>query len=68
MLAVGALSVAGADALVDSMRKWLAALRPQETAGVLFTFDTICRKSKRVRRRPRRARSTTCVSLRVGQM
>jgi len=40
MLADGALGVAGAEALVEPMQKWLAALRPQETAGVLFTFDT----------------------------
>lgn len=40
MLADGALSVAGAEALVEPMQKWLVALRPQETAGVLFTFDT----------------------------
>ncbi|SFR85426.1 Nicotinamidase-related amidase [Sphingomonas jatrophae] len=36
----GALSVAGADALVGPMNAWLAALTPEETAGVLFTFDT----------------------------
>ncbi len=36
----GALSVAGADALVAPMRAWLSALQPDETAGVLFTFDT----------------------------
>ena len=36
----GALSVRGADALVGPMRAWLASLRPVETAGVLFTFDT----------------------------
>jgi nicotinamidase/pyrazinamidase len=40
MAADGALSVAGADALVAPMRAWLAALRPGDTAGVLFTFDT----------------------------
>lgn len=40
MLADGALSVAGAEALVEPLRDWLAALRPDETAGVLFTFDT----------------------------
>lgn len=40
MAADGALSVAGAEALVGPMRAWLAALRPGETAGVLFTFDT----------------------------
>jgi nicotinamidase/pyrazinamidase len=36
----GALSVAGADALVAPMRDWLAHLEPAGTAGVLFTFDT----------------------------
>ncbi|MEE4452160.1 cysteine hydrolase family protein [Novosphingobium resinovorum] len=40
MAAGGALSVAGAEALAKPMRAWLAALDPQETAGVLFTFDT----------------------------
>lgn len=36
----GALSVTGADALAGPMNAWLAALRPEETAAVLFTFDT----------------------------
>lgn len=36
----GALSVAGAEALIAPMTDWLAALDPAETAGVLFTFDT----------------------------
>ncbi len=36
----GALSVAGASALVEPMRAWLSALPPGETAGILFTFDT----------------------------
>ena len=36
----GALAVAGADALVAPMQHWLASLRPSDTAGVLFTFDT----------------------------
>ncbi len=40
MAADGALSVAGAEALVTPMREWLEALDPAETAGVLFTFDT----------------------------
>ena len=40
MLADGALPVAGAEALVAPMQAWLAALRPEETAGILFTFDT----------------------------
>ena len=36
----GALPVAGADALVAPMQAWLAALRPGDVAGVLFTADT----------------------------
>jgi nicotinamidase/pyrazinamidase len=40
MLADGALPVPGADALIGPMQRWLAALRPEDTAGVLFTFDT----------------------------
>jgi nicotinamidase/pyrazinamidase len=36
----GALSVAGAEALVATMQAWLRALDPADTAGVLFTFDT----------------------------
>lgn len=36
----GALYVPGSDALLPAMRKWLQALDPTETAGVLFTFDT----------------------------
>jgi nicotinamidase/pyrazinamidase len=36
----GALSVAGADALAPAMQDWLAALRPADTVGILFTFDT----------------------------
>ena len=40
MHADGALSVAGAEALIAPMRAWLADLDPAETAGVLFTFDT----------------------------
>jgi nicotinamidase/pyrazinamidase len=40
MAADGALSVAGAEALIAPMTAWLAALHPTETAGVLFTFDT----------------------------
>lgn len=36
----GALSVAGADALLPRMRQWLRKLDPAETAGILFTFDT----------------------------
>ena len=40
MCADGALPVAGAEALIAPMQRWLALLRPAETAGVLFTFDT----------------------------
>lgn len=40
MHADGALPVAGADRLEAPMQAWLAALAPEETAGVLFTFDT----------------------------
>jgi len=40
MCADGALPVAGAEALIASMQRWLASLRPADTAGVLFTFDT----------------------------
>lgn len=40
MAAEGALSVAGAAALVAPMRTWLSALEPDDTTGVLFTFDT----------------------------
>jgi len=40
MAADGALSVPGADALVEPMRAWLATLDPADTTGVLFTFDT----------------------------
>lgn len=36
----GALSVAGAEALIAPMQDWLAGLDPAEIAGVLFTFDT----------------------------
>jgi nicotinamidase/pyrazinamidase len=36
----GALSVGGADALVAPLNAWLAGLRPQDTAGILLTFDT----------------------------
>lgn len=36
----GALPVPGAEAIVAPMRDWLAGLRPERTAGVLFTFDT----------------------------
>lgn len=36
----GALSVAGADALVPAAEAFLASLTPKDTAGVLFTFDT----------------------------
>ena len=40
MAADGALSVAGAEALVPAFRQFLASLSPERTAGVLFTFDT----------------------------
>ncbi len=40
MAAEGALSVGGAAALVAPMQAWLTALKPEETAGILFTFDT----------------------------
>jgi nicotinamidase/pyrazinamidase len=40
MMADGALPVGGAEALVRPINAWLAALRPDETAGILFTFDT----------------------------
>lgn len=40
MNADGALSVDGAEALIAPMQAWLASLRPTETAGVLFTFDS----------------------------
>ncbi len=36
----GALPVAGAQALVAPMRAWLAGLRREDVAGVLFTEDT----------------------------
>jgi nicotinamidase/pyrazinamidase len=36
----GALPVAGAEAIVSPMQDWLARLRPEAVAGVLFTFDT----------------------------
>lgn len=36
----GALSVAGADALLPAFRRFLESLSPERTAGVLFTFDT----------------------------
>jgi nicotinamidase/pyrazinamidase len=41
----GALSVAGAAALVAPMRAWLSSLRPDDTTGVLFTFDTHFRET-----------------------
>ena len=40
MLPEGALPVAGAAALIEPLRAWLADLRAEDTAGVLFTFDT----------------------------
>ncbi|MGY2733841.1 cysteine hydrolase [Sphingomonas sp. UYP23] len=40
MLPDGALAVEGAEALIAPMTAWLGTLRPEETAGVVFTFDT----------------------------
>ena len=40
MSANGALAVAGADALAPAMTRFLQTLDPDDTAGVLFTFDT----------------------------
>jgi nicotinamidase/pyrazinamidase len=40
MAADGALSVAGAEALVPAAERFLRGLKPEDTAGVLFTFDT----------------------------
>jgi nicotinamidase/pyrazinamidase len=40
MAADGALPVPGAEALIAPIGDWLAGLRPEETAGILFTFDT----------------------------
>jgi nicotinamidase-related amidase len=40
MAADGALSVAGAEALVPEAERFLAALKPDDTAGVLFTYDS----------------------------
>jgi nicotinamidase-related amidase len=40
MAADGALSVAGADALVPAAERFLAHLRPEDTVGILFTYDT----------------------------
>ncbi|EQB33247.1 cysteine hydrolase family protein [Sphingobium ummariense] len=36
----GALPVAGAEAIVPPMKAWLAGLRTEDVAGVLFTADT----------------------------
>jgi nicotinamidase/pyrazinamidase len=36
----GALPVAGAEAIIQPMQRWLAALDSADIAGVLFTFDT----------------------------
>lgn len=36
----GALPVPGAEEIVAPMRRWLAELRPQDVAGILFTADT----------------------------
>jgi nicotinamidase/pyrazinamidase len=40
MNADGALPVDGAGDLIAPMQVWLASLRPAQTAGVLFTFDS----------------------------
>lgn len=40
VMADGALSVDGAEALTAPAQAWLAALGPDEIAGVLFTYDT----------------------------
>jgi nicotinamidase/pyrazinamidase len=40
VMADGALPVPGADAIVAPIAAWLAALRADEVAGVLFTADT----------------------------
>lgn len=40
VVADGALPVPGAEQIVAPMQEWLASLRPDETAGVLFTRDT----------------------------
>ncbi len=45
MAADGALSVVGAEGLVAPMRAWLSALKPDDVAGVLFTFDTHFRET-----------------------
>jgi nicotinamidase/pyrazinamidase len=45
MAGEGALSVAGAAALVAPMQAWLSALQPADVAGVLFTFDTHFRET-----------------------
>ena len=45
MAADGALSVAGAADLVAPMQAWLSALKRDDIAGVLFTFDTHFRET-----------------------
>ncbi len=45
MAGEGALSVAGAEALVEPMQAWLSALAPDDVAGILFTFDTHFRET-----------------------
>jgi nicotinamidase/pyrazinamidase len=40
MHASGALAVAGAEALIPAAEAFLRALRPEETEGILFTYDT----------------------------
>ena len=40
MMADGALYVPGAQDLVAPLKLWIAALHPEDIAGILFTFDT----------------------------
>lgn len=40
MRADGALAVPGAEALAEPMQLWLDRLAPEDTAGVLFTYDS----------------------------
>lgn len=45
MAGAGALSVAGAEQLVEPMQRWLATLAPDDVTGILFTFDTHFRET-----------------------
>ncbi|HSI19840.1 MAG TPA: isochorismatase family protein [Sphingomonas sp.] len=40
MLSDGALPVPGAEEVIAPLNRWLAGLTPEDTAAVLFTFDT----------------------------